>query len=298
MEDQGRPGALNSAIKKENIEQVKRLVLQNRRISVRMISAVVDLSIGSVAAILAENLKLHKVCAKFVQILSDDRRQFRVECCTDFLEIIETDLDFLNKVVTCDESWVFTYDPENKRQSAQWKHATSPRPKEARMSRSQEKAMVIPFLDSQGIIHVGWVPRGQTVNKEYYLDVLRKFRESMRKKRPQQWRSGQWWFHQDNAPCHKSTLVTNWMTNRGMKVVWHPPYSPDLAPSDFFLFPGMKKPLRGIRFQSTEELKDSSESYLKGLQKKDFEVAFQDWKKRMQKCIAAECNYFEGDKIL
>ena len=48
---------------------------------------------------------------------------------------------------------------------------------------------------------------------------LKRFREKMRKKRPQQCSSGQWWLHQDNAPCHKSTLVTTWMADRGMKVV-------------------------------------------------------------------------------
>ena len=87
--------------------------------------------------------------------------------------------------MSCDESWVFTYDPESKCHSAQWKHATSPRPKKAKMSRSQEKAMVIPFFDSQGLIHVEWAPQGQTVNKEYYLNVLKRYREKMRKKRPQ-----------------------------------------------------------------------------------------------------------------
>lgn len=67
---------------------------------------VVGISIGIV---LPEDLDLHKVCAKFVlKILSDDQNQFHVECCTEILEMIEADSDFLNKVVTCDESWVFT----------------------------------------------------------------------------------------------------------------------------------------------------------------------------------------------
>ncbi len=88
------------------------------------------------------------------------------------------------------------------------------------------------------------------------------------------------------------------MADRGMKVVQHPPYSPDLVPCDFFLFPRMKDSLRGIRFQSTEELKEASESYLKGLLQKDFEEVFQDWERRMQKCVDARGNYFEGDKVL
>ena len=88
--------------------------MQDRRITVRMISEAVGISIGTVETVLAEDLKLHKVCAKFVpKILSDDQRQFCMECCTDILKMIEDDSGFLNKVVTCDESWVFTYNPES-----------------------------------------------------------------------------------------------------------------------------------------------------------------------------------------
>ena len=89
---------------------------------------------------------------------------------------------------------------------------------------------------------------------------------STRKKRPEQWTSGDWWFHQDNAPCHRSTLVTPYMAD---SEVQNPTYSPDLAPCDFFLFPRMKDSMRGTRFDSTQEMKDESAKYLKGLQQKD-----------------------------
>ena len=65
----------------------------------------------------------------------------------------------------------------------------------------------------------------------------------MKKKRPQQWKNDQWWFHQDNAPCYLSTLVTTWMAEKGMELVQHSPYSPDIVPRDFFFFPRMKESL-------------------------------------------------------
>ena len=96
--------------------------MQDHRMSVRMIFEAAGISVGSVDTIMTEDPKLHKVCAKFMpKIFSDDQRLFRVQCCTDILEVIETDLGFLNNVVTCDESWVFTCDPESKRQRAQRK---------------------------------------------------------------------------------------------------------------------------------------------------------------------------------
>ncbi|XP_076059317.1 protein GVQW3-like [Oratosquilla oratoria] len=121
----------------------------------------VGISIGTVDTVLTEDMRLHKVCTKFVpKSLSDDQRQFRMECCTGILDMISADSGFLNKVVTFNKNWVFTYDPESKHQSAQWKHTSSSRPKRAKKSRSQEKAIVIPFFDSKGLIQIKWIPEG------------------------------------------------------------------------------------------------------------------------------------------
>ncbi len=70
-------------------------------------------------------------------------------------------------------------------------------------------------------------------------------------------KSGLWNFHQDNAPVHKSILVTDNLTKMGIKTVHHPPYSADLAPCDFWLFPKLKEKLRGCRYEIIEEMKDT-----------------------------------------
>ena len=67
-----------------------------------------------------------------------------------------------------------------------------------------------PFFDSTGMIYMHWVPIGQTVNKEYYVEVLREFRKRFLGKRPALFKSGQWHFHQGNAPVHNSILVTDY----------------------------------------------------------------------------------------
>jgi len=69
-----------------------------------------------------------------------------VNCCADTLENIENDPDFFQNVITCDETWIFQYDPETKRQSMYWKSPQSPRKKKARMSKSKFKAMMIVFF--------------------------------------------------------------------------------------------------------------------------------------------------------
>ena len=109
------------------------------------------------------------------------------------------------------------------------------------------------FFDSTGMIYMHWVPTGQTVNKEYYVEVLREFRKRIRRKRPALFKSGQWHFHQDNAPVNNSILVTDNLTKMDIKTIPHPPYNPDLAPCDFWLFPK----LRGCRYETIEEMKEA-----------------------------------------
>ena len=148
----------------------------------------------------------------------------------------------------CDESWIYYYDQETKRQSSQWKHTSSPKTKMARQRKSTHKLLMIPSFDSTGIIYMHWIPIGQTVNKEYYVKFLREFSKRFCRNRPALFKSGQWHFQQDNAPVHNSILVTDYLTKIGIKTVHHPPYSPDLAPCDFWLFPK----LRSCRYETIE----------------------------------------------
>ena len=89
---------------------------------------------------------------------------------------------------------------------------------------------MITFFDSTDMIYMDWVPIGQTVQKEYYVEVLREFRKRFHRKRPVILKSGKWHFQQDNAPVHNSILVTDYLTRW---VCPHRPYSPDLALCDF-----------------------------------------------------------------
>ena len=180
---------------------------------------------------------MQKICTKFVpRVLREDQKERRCHDSREMAVLINSDPAVLNALVTCDESWFYCYDPETKRQSSQWKHAGSPRPKKARQIKSTHKLLMIPFFDSTGMIYMHWVPTGQTVNKEYYVEVLREFRKRFQRKRPAPFKSDQWHFHQDNAPAHNSILVTDYLTKIGIKTLLQPPYSPDLAPCDFWLF--------------------------------------------------------------
>ena len=141
------------------------------------------------------------------------------------------------------------------------------------------------------MIYMHWVPTRQTVNKEYYVKVLREFRKRFRQKRPALFKWGQWHFHQDNAPIHNSILVTDYLTKMGIKTFPQPPYSPDVGPCDFWLFPK----LRDWRYETIEEMKEAVTNVIDTLTQEDFYGAFQKLLKRYNKRIAAGGDYFEGD---
>jgi histone-lysine N-methyltransferase SETMAR len=148
------------------------------------------------------------------------------------------------------------------------KHSNSPPPKKFRQSLSAGKVMLLLFFDAHGLILQQWVPRGQTVNGYYYANVVRTHvRGAMRKKRPSLLKK-KWFLPQDNARPHIATVA--------LAALEHPPYSPDLAPCEFWAFPTLKRQLRGKRFSSDDEVRNAMAAVLKGMSKNNlFHVRFE-----------------------
>ena len=297
VRDDERCGRSKEVSTTELIGQIKDFMDKDRRASVEIISAQFDVSVGTVHTIIREAIKMRKICAKFVpRVLREDQKERRCRDSREMVELINSDPAVLDALVTYNESWIYCYDPETKRQTSQWKHAGSPRPKKARQSKSTHKLFMVPFSDRADMIYMHRVPTGQTVNKEYYVEVLREFRKRFRRKRPALFKSVQWHFHQDNAPVHNSILVTNYLSKMDIKTVPQPPYSPDLTPCDFWLFPKLKEKLRGCRYETIEEMKEAVTKVIETLTQEDFHRAFQKLLERYNKGIAAGGDYFEGDK--
>ncbi|PNF42617.1 hypothetical protein B7P43_G01293 [Cryptotermes secundus] len=125
--------------------------------------------------------------------------------------------------------------------------------------------------------------------------VPRLLQNEQKRKRLEKWRTNDWVLHHDNARPHTAYIVREFLAKNKMAVVPHPPYSPDLAPCDFFLFPKMKIKLKGRRFDTVEEIQAETHTVLNTLTKKDFQDAFEKWQKRWDRCMRSQGDYFEGD---
>ena len=116
------------------------------------------------------------------------------------------------------------------------------------------------------------------------------FKKRFHQKRPALFKSGQWYFHQDNALVNNSIIVTDYLAKMGIKTVSKPPCSSDVGPCDFWLFPK----LRGCCYERIEEMKEAVTKVIDMLTQENFHGAFQKLLEQY-KCIAAGVEYFEGD---
>ena len=158
----------------ELIRQIKNFMDKGRCVSIEIISGQFDVSVGTVHTIILEKLKMRKICAKFVpRVLREDQKERRCHNSREMVELISSDPAVLDALVTCDESWIYYYDPETKRQSSQCRHAGSSRPKKATQQIHPQTFDDPFFWQHWHDLHA----LGSTVSKKYYVEVLREFRK-------------------------------------------------------------------------------------------------------------------------
>ena len=131
-----------------------------------------------------------------------------------------------------------------------------------------------------------WVPEESTVSQYYYKQVLEKLRKKVQRKRPELWKNG--------FILHQHTLHKTFLAKKQISTLDHLPYSLDLAPGNFFLFPKIKAVLRGTRFDTVPQVKEKTIELLRHLTKKDLLHSFNQWKISMQQCVDAQEKCIEG----
>jgi histone-lysine N-methyltransferase SETMAR len=294
IKDDEHPGPSCTVVTEENIKKVEKLVLEDRRIRVRQIAEELKISKDRVGEILHNHLLMSKVSARWVpKMLTPLQRNRRVECSRDFLHLCEDDLDSIcHRIVTCDETWIYQYDPESKQESMQWIKKGEKPPRKFKVQRVATKLMATIFWDSAGILLVDYLPRGRTMNGEYYADLIIQLRQAIVEKRRGKLSRGILLL-QDNAPVHTAQVAKRAVRDMGFEELNHPPYSPDLAPSDFYLFKDLKKVLRGRRFSGEEEMKSAVNEHFEDKVSEYFFRGIKQLYGRCERCIETDGDYIE-----
>ncbi|CAH1985254.1 unnamed protein product [Acanthoscelides obtectus] len=265
LSDHPRVGAPKTAVTQENVDAVRKLIIEDRHVTYREIEASLRISKTSIQKILHEELGVRKLVSRWIpHLLTEEQKAARVNWCQKSLDRFNSgNSKNMYSIVSGDESWIHYYEPENKRHSAVWVFQGEQKPTK----------MVATFVSKA--VHIATIPLNE--------------QRTLRKINPE----GRIILHQDNASSHTAQKTRQYLMEENVELLDHPPYSPDLSPSDFFTFPKIKKRLRGQRFQSPEEAVDEFKNAVLDLPANEWNRCFENWFERMQMCINLRGKYFE-----
>lgn len=292
LTDDLREGRPSTATTENNISVVQRMIETDKRVTYQQIRTSLGIGMSQVHKILHEHLAVRKLCARWIpHNLTEAQKLRRVDWCREMIERFNGgDSNAVFDILTGDESWVYCYDPETKRQSAQWVFPFEELPTKVKRGRSVGKKMVASFFGRTGHYATIALEDQKTVTAEWYTNnCLPLVLEKVREKRPR----SRILLHHDNASSHTARRTIDYLVTSNVELLGHPPYSPDLAPCDFYLFPKIKEKLRGKLFMNTEEAVGAFQKAVEETPKDDWAKCFSQWFHRMQRCIDVNGHYFE-----
>ncbi|GFO24201.1 transposase [Plakobranchus ocellatus] len=193
---------------------------------------------------------------------------------------------FLQHIQTGDESWVYHYNREYKAQSTEYRHKTSLSPREFKVVASARKVLFTIFWEMEVVVHMEFLEQGQTVNSERYISILRALKLRIRRVR-----------HEDsilqhnNARPHTSRQTQDALRQLELTTLLHPAYSPDLAPSDYYLFPQLKKYLKGHHYDDDKEVIADVRRWCRGQLSEFFAGGMCQLVKRWRLCVKRDSDY-------
>ena len=158
---------------------------------------------------------------------------------------------FLYRIVTGDEKWCLYV---NMKQRKEWvASGETPNPR-VKQDLHPKKTMICVWWDWEGLVHWEMLEKNKTVEKNLYIAQLHRVNEAIQQKRPD--RQGQVILLHDNARPHVANIVKAALQELDWEVLQHPPYSPDLAPTDYHLFRSLSNQMRGVTFDTNEDLEN------------------------------------------
>ena len=287
----GRPKTVTTP---EIIDQIHELILEDRRISAKLIAERLGISRGRVGSIIHEDVDMRNLSARWVpKCLNADQKPQQCQLSEQLLEFFSA-LSKWFPVAIGDHgrNVVISLWPVDKATiNGVAAYRLTP-PKKIPSSKTAGKFLAWLFGIKTASSTFDYLAKGQTINAEYYLSLLVQLKDILKAKSRGKVTKGAL-FLRDNAPANRALATQKKLTYLGFKCLDHPPYSPDLAPSGYHLFPGLKKQLIGRHFSSDTEVIAVAETWLDGQPSDFFFEWFAKVEQRAKKCIEFRVEYVE-----
>ena len=156
--------------------------------------------------------------------------------------------------------------------------------------------MATVFWDAKGVIMLDFLAKKSTITGAYYANLIDQVSTAIREKCRGKPSEGIL-LQQENAGVHTFKIAIDAVERKWYELIPQPAYSPDLTPSDYFLFPNLKKNIRGHHFRSTEVVVAAIEEWVGDMDPGFFSSGLMALEHRWSKCIILEGNYIEKEEI-
>lgn len=220
--------------------------------------------------------------------LNENQLKVRIDTCKKHLADHKKRSVF-DRIVTGDENWIYYDNPKRK---AAYVSPGQPGPSQPKQDIHCQKVMLCIWWDQTGVVYYEVLESNQTVSADLYVGQLDKLAKALVEKRGSKAQThNKVLFHDDNARPHRANITKNKVEELGWDRFDRPPYSPDLAPSDYHLFRSMQTDLYEKRFRNAEEVRKWVDEWIASKDKDFFKRGIHKLPRRWLEVIANEGQY-------
>ena len=283
-EERGRPP------KKFEDAELQTILDGDDSLSQKQMAAMLNVAQQTISDRLKAMGKIQK-CGKWVPHELNERQMENRKTTCEILLQRHVRKSVLHRIVTGDEKWIYFKNPKRKKS---WVNPGQPSTSTAKPDRFGKKTMLCVWWDQKGVVYHELLKPGETVNTDRYRQQMINLNHALIEKRPElARRHGKVILLHDNAPAHKAKPVQDTIKTLGWEQLPHPPYSPDLAPSDYHLFSSMGHALAEQHFDSYEEVENWVSDWFALKDEQFYWRGIHKLPERWSKCVENNGQYFE-----
>jgi histone-lysine N-methyltransferase SETMAR len=259
------------------IEEMIREILEREPFSsTRSIECELDVNRETIRTTLITQMGMRKYVCKWVpHELTDEQKEKRISCASHLHSFL-TSKSGLTNTITGDQAWFFFDNPVDQ----QWAESADKVQRNVMKKIDSKKVMLTIFWGLRGFYLIDVLPPGTRFNGAYFAKLLCQLEKEVARTRFSRKLKGMY-LHVDNATPHRSREARDPADRLGLQILKHPPYSPDLAPTDFYLIGYLKERIKGHRFQSTHELIDTIHQIISEISREDIDDVMDAWIERL-----------------
>lgn len=267
---------------------LKTIIESNPQNTVRNLSKQLSVSISTVSQHLKEIGKVKKLNKWIPHLLTYYQKQMRYDICSKLIQRNKNN-PFLRRIITCDEKWIL-YD--NRKRASEWVDRGSVPKCSPKPSLHPKKILISVWWCQTGLIHYEFLKKGESITSDVYCNQLERMHQKLKVLHPAIVNRNIPILLHDNARPHVAKQTLQKVNDLGYEILPHPAYSPDLSPTDYYLFQALHYFLSGKVFNSYDTVKQVFEEFVVSRKHDFYEKGILSLQSRWEQCIKCNGNYF------